>query len=153
MCSYRADPASFFCSVTYFPTTHVYTLKPPSWSCITKLLCIQNRHQPFSKTMKCIHHELPMHIYPESQTYCNKYMNLETDIIHTFIYNLYLLFSWVIIILYYLLNVLSYWWARRIMCVCVCVCAGGWEHACVRACVCVCVYIVIVKYSLYLSGF
>ena len=37
---------------------------------------------------------------------------------------------------------------------CVCVWVGGCVHACVRAsvCVCVCVNIVIVKYSLYLSG-
>ena len=33
----------------------------------------------------------------------------------------------------------------------VCVCVGGCVRACVR--VGVCVYIVIVKYSLYLSGF
>ena len=34
-----------------------------------------------------------------------------------------------------LLNVLSYWSARRIMCVCGWL--GGWVRACVRACVCV----------------
>ena len=56
---------------------------------------------------------------------------------------------------------------KKNVCVCVCVCRWvgacmrACRRACVRACVCVCVYvckcvcvyIVIVKYSLYLSGF
>ena len=69
--------------------------KQKSWSCITKLLCIQDRYRPFSKTMKCIYHELPMHIYPESQTYCNKYINLETYIYVSFTHShiIYIYFS------------------------------------------------------------
>ena len=42
---------------------------------------------------------------------------------------------------------------RQRVCVCVCVCVYVGVRACGGACVRACVYIVIVKYSLYLSGF